>query len=1458
MKNSLVVEEHCRVVDWASDVAMHVCTSSQGSSGGGGGVRVLDVCGYDDMMDHVFVLCSVDTGGGGGSDDGLVNTHSTTFSSSTLVVVCVDARKRTISRHDDASREKVVVWMVDVFSACPDLRMPSHNNNNSMTATLCVSPVHDALCIGIGYPSGRIVTIPNVKDDHMVRSSSEQVDDVGMVEGGVAGMAWSPDGEMVVVVGGYGQCLLMTADWDVLMESPVYSIECSDPQPTASPEEDVMELLGCSSVEGEQRKVLLRQEDVSISWRGDCKYFSTVVRIGENAPGRIRVWDVEGQVLHAIGEQSPCALPVVAWQPNGRVMCVANYFPSEDDVDSVGVLRQMTRAEGAQGQAPEVRHVGAWKRELRRREEAARRMGDVTGPSRVFLYERNGLQHGEFIIPGNSAGQRIEYMEWSSDSKTLAVVLRDVDVPYNYSVQVWCRSNWKWYNKFTRSFDGVSSVKVLWQDTMEGTFLCMVTSAGVVSRVRFTWEYNASVYGTVVVVDGALLRVTPMQRCMIPPPMCAVEIGCGKPVTCVACTLCGENEVIGALLADGHVAYIMCDDVDDWESMAGVEEEEDGDDDDVYPVMVLKPKVTEPLMGHGEYQYRHFAWLNHQEIVLIGQTLADGRDELFQYGIDLETGAITFQNAVEMSGPVVRMASTEGEDQVVVELDDGSCFLYPSDTKSLVPVAGFGSCCDVIGSVQCESIGHALIGLSPQGVLHVDGKTVTSDVTSFGVHHFSAGGPHLLYTLRSNVIRTLPLNTVVANAEAVKAVKPGDVSVRAIEDGAVIVSCPKSSTDVILQAPRGNLEIIRPRALVLPAVVLALDQGSYAKAWNLATINRLDLNIIADYQWPLIVTNISVFMESIGSDTEVAGFLQALTPESVLGKDGLYSGVVDCQSNAVDSNKVDLICCAVQDYIRGLEDDSDRRLWLCTELTSHTKCGHIGKALLRVKEVKEADLAIVDSKGLEQAPKISAESGLKHILLHNLENDVYNAALGEYELELAYMVITHSQRDPGDYLAQLQEFATIENLCIKKAMIDKHLERFELAISHLVDAGPEYFKDALELAQAHGLLRYLMSLVKDRETRKTVQRALGESLSNKGKYEDAALAFVAGEDLEQALRSYRLACAWRPAMTLAKRLNKDSASIKDLATRMANDLEDALSFEEAAHVTLEYLGDITQAVRLFALAGNWREALRVVVSHGSMEILDSVLAPVAATNAEKLLESFKDDRDRVEKYWKRLKDLREKRMAMDALKSAADAESDLPSHMMELEAAYENDAASIITDLSMYTDASMATSAATGTSFASTIGGRKGIKSKNNDRKKKKKRNKIRQGSPEEEAQLAHHILSLLPLPSVCTETGQLAEFLILIGHEDDASVLQKALKVLIELQSEASADIISNPPPGRSLELPYSIREDIFNRAGLHALTIVEDSLLKQASSDLQIQVKEAEASMKATNWKWELLRDP
>lgn len=1449
MKNALVCHEHSHMLCFMhgsgglDDVALSRLLGNCPDSDRGtknlekycDNVVIHGMCSHE-VTDRVFVCLSVGT------------TTDSGHNSEKVIVACVDGESRGKRSKDTSHSFNMggnhprdsgsVVWAIDVMEKCNGL-MESVENAGTIRCILSLSPADDSLCLG--FSSGSIVMIELGNE-----VTPTSVEEVGVIDGGISSMAWSPDGEMVAIIGGYGQCLLMSSGWDVLMESHVFRIDCTDPQPTAAPEADAIEI--CHEADPKDWFVthgVLSQDDASISWRGDCKYFTTVVRRDQYSPGRVRVWNVEEQDLHALGEQSPGTLPVLAWQPQGRVLCVANFL-QEEQAEEVHSLRQMTHTEGDQGQAPEVRHVGAWKRELKRREEAARKMGsDALAPSKVFLYERNGLQHGEFVIPGSSNGI-IERMEWSSDSKTLAIVLRH-EKGTQMSVQVWCRSNWKWYNKFTRTFCGLRNIHVMWQDTVHGTDLCMLTSRGLLSRVCLTWGYTTSGYGTVAVVDGGSLMLTPMRQCRIPPPMCAVSLTCGKPITSVDFTRLGENEVVGALLADGSLAYAVCRDKDDWESAINeVGEGIEGDTD--VPLNILKPKFTNVLESGGEeVQYRHIAWFNSCHLVLIGQS-PQGTDCIFEYCIDLESGRMDLMHCVELGCYVAMITSdfNAHQEKVLIEFEDGSCQYY-TGSGILTPAPSFDSRCDTITSYN-----NQIVGLDKNGQLQLNGSVIASDVTSFGIHAKSSGGPHLLYTSKSNFIRTLPLASLLVHG----APKPrqGDITLRAIEDGCVIVSCPSESVDVILQAPRGNLEIIRPRALVLPAVVQALDAGDYRKAWNLASVNRLDLNILADYRWPSLVENVASFMNSVGSDVEVSGFLQSLSSNSVLGKGGVYSTVIMYDDTKEPIDKIVTICTAVQSYIKELHQDSEQRNWMCTELTAHTKCGNIGKALLRVKDIKEDDLNIINNQGLAHAPKISAESGLKHILLHNPENDVYNAALGEYELELAYMVVSHIQRDPGEYLVQLQEFATIQNNSIRKAAIDRHLGRYNLALEHLYQAGPDSFNEALDLARERDLLRHLLSLVNEEESKNIVYKALGDALSHKGKYEDAALAYVAGKDLEQALRSYRLAGAWKPAMTLAARLGKDQHSIKDLATRMANDLDDSQNYEEAAQLTLEYLRNVPNAVRLYANAGNWREGLRVATNLGDMEMVNSILAPIAASAAERLLESFKDDTDRVAKYWTRLKELRERRAAMEALKEAADADAELENRTNRGDYADE-ETASMITDMSVYTDASLATTTASGTSFATTVGGRKGLKK---DKQKKKKKNKVRQGSPEEEAQLAKHILSLLPLPEVCTETGQLSEFLVFIGHEDDASILQRSLKTLIDRQAEAASDILSHPPPGKSFELPYEIRERIFNKAGLEILDIVDKSIFSQACPDLQIQIKEAELAMKNVHWKWELLRDP
>ncbi len=67
-------------------------------------------------------------------------------------------------------------------------------------------------------------------------------------------------------------------------------------------------------------------------------------------PWVVRIWERESGALHAVGEHAPGLLGKLAWQPNGRNLYAACRQPD--------------------------------------------------GALRVLLFERNGLQHGGFDVPG--------------------------------------------------------------------------------------------------------------------------------------------------------------------------------------------------------------------------------------------------------------------------------------------------------------------------------------------------------------------------------------------------------------------------------------------------------------------------------------------------------------------------------------------------------------------------------------------------------------------------------------------------------------------------------------------------------------------------------------------------------------------------------------------------------------------------------------------------------------------------------------------------------------------------------------------------------------------------------------------------------------------------------------------------------------------------------------------------
>lgn len=209
-------------------------------------------------------------------------------------------------------------------------------------------------------------------------------------------------------------------------------------------------------------------------------------------------------------------------------------------------------------------------------------------------------------------------------------------------------------------------------------------------------------------------------------------------------------------------------------------------------------------------------------------------------------------------------------------------------------------------------------------------------------------------------------------------------------------------------------------------------------------------------------------------------------------------------------------------------------------------------ALIAIREVKEASTgnkatstalrpstaavaaAVVVTPQEAAAPaelSAAADAALKHLLLYVDVDVLYRTALGLYDLTLAFMVVSHSQKDPGEYLAELTSFGSLCNEQLRGHAIDMSLGRYDRALEHLYAAGPGHFEAALKLAQDKGLLRQLLALTQQRKQQGgdtsadeqliAVLSAYGDALMDARKAEDAAVAYSAAGLMEKALGAYK-------------------------------------------------------------------------------------------------------------------------------------------------------------------------------------------------------------------------------------------------------------------------------------------------------------------------------------------------
>ena len=103
-----------------------------------------------------------------------------------------------------------------------------------------------------------------------------------------------------------------------------------------------------------------------------------------------------------------------------------------------------------------------------------------------------------------------------------------------------------------------------------------------------------------------------------------------------------------------------------------------------------------------------------------------------------------------------------------------------------------------------------------------------------------------------------------------------DERCRSIERGARLVTVMPTASALVMQMPRGNLETIYPRALVLAGIRENINKRQYRKAFLACRNHRVDMNIIYDYAPSSFMESVNIFVDQVRKVEHIDLFLSQL------------------------------------------------------------------------------------------------------------------------------------------------------------------------------------------------------------------------------------------------------------------------------------------------------------------------------------------------------------------------------------------------------------------------------------------------------------------------------------------------------------------------------------------------------------------------------------------------------
>ncbi|KAJ3312662.1 hypothetical protein HDV04_002804 [Boothiomyces sp. JEL0838] len=591
----------------------------------------------------------------------------------------------------------------------------------------------DAICVGLR--AGDIYLLQN--------GSAEQV---GVVDAGILAMEWSPDSELVVIITEMGSLIEMTKDFQIVAEFPVEVDEYGEAVQVnvgwGKKETQFHGAIGKSAAKKTDNTTGLSNNDdlyPRISWRGDGNYFVVSTANAKESKRVLRVYNRDGNLQHT-SENVANLEQSLSWRPSGNLIASTQVLPNKHD---------------------------------------------------VVFFEKNGLRHGEFSLRNQDI---VVYdLQWNSDSSILAIRMEYKEGDkLKHAVQFWGSSNYYWYLKYEIVLSSDERfIQLLWDSEMP-----LLIHGLTANSKLFTFTFSREVLrssllspensGTVAVIDGANLLLTPFKTRNVPPPMSHSKIELTSNAKHAAYSYFAKECM--AVLSENEITL--------YEDLTEASEKITKKATLRIAALVYNvAKATDEILI---LEFENSDIISISNVTLPQQNLAIGK---LIHNPSLEL--LSFET---LGGDIFEILSHESE-------------WYTVRRTKLPQFCPWVEAARVGPNAEESQILY--IGLTERNKLFANTDVLAIDCTSFALHN-----EFLIISTLEHVVKFL---SVHKSAEEFNFPQKEEDSTgfneksRSIELGAKIVLTIPFHTHLVLQMPRGNLETIAPRALVLSSVRSSIE-----------------------------------------------------------------------------------------------------------------------------------------------------------------------------------------------------------------------------------------------------------------------------------------------------------------------------------------------------------------------------------------------------------------------------------------------------------------------------------------------------------------------------------------------------------------------------------------------------------------------------------------------------------